>query len=475
MKRNINTRWLNHGWFLRLSSNAKLLWFVLLNAQETGRTGLCDADSYKIAFYSSLSEEDVIQGFKDLYPRVLVVDDFIWIPDFVVLQGNSPSWTKGAQNEWMDQPVRLRNRLLEVARQAEKETGYHYKGLEILEPEDIDSEVPGTHRSGGSEAAVNHRVGDGQAPGGGRVPTGQPAVNRRVGDGQAPGTPRSGDGYRQKSVVSSQRSEVSSQGSDIRDQKDPILEDQLPNTGSSGETNIDLSPPVTLTGNSPPQGGPHAHARAKGDPDLYPREDPDSGTRARDEGKVKKARPRIKSPPCPCDEIVAMFNRLVAGNGSVPEYHPQGSLPKALLKKVRARWKEHPDREWWEAYFKRIAMSPFLTGRKTDWRIDFTWPMGPENMAKILAGRYDPVFNDLVEQIGNGADGWVYIAADEGFTAEDAADFAAKYGFRLDVLVDAYRRRVYVPPEDYVVQDAGGNHASDNVVFLPGGGKNETG
>jgi len=57
---------------------------------------------------------------------------------------------------------------------------------------------------------------------------------------------------------------------------------------------------------------------------------------------------------------------------------------------VNARWKAHPDLDWWRIYFERIAASDFLRNGNENWAgADLGWIMLPSNMEKILEGRYD--------------------------------------------------------------------------------------
>ena len=57
---------------------------------------------------------------------------------------------------------------------------------------------------------------------------------------------------------------------------------------------------------------------------------------------------------------------------------------------VNARWKQHPDIDWWRAYFERIAKSDILKNGYSTWPgADLGWIILPSNMEKILEGRYD--------------------------------------------------------------------------------------
>ena len=57
---------------------------------------------------------------------------------------------------------------------------------------------------------------------------------------------------------------------------------------------------------------------------------------------------------------------------------------------MTARWKEHPDLEWWAKYFARIEASPFLKGKNDrGWKASLDWVLNAANMDKILEGKYD--------------------------------------------------------------------------------------
>jgi uncharacterized protein YdaU (DUF1376 family) len=83
----------------------------------------------------------------------------------------------------------------------------------------------------------------------------------------------------------------------------------------------------------------------------------------------------------------------------VKEHAP--SLPKILdwtdarKRTIRARWREHPDAEWWHTLLARIEGSDFLCGRTpprdghASFRADVFWCLKPDNLVKILEGRYD--------------------------------------------------------------------------------------
>ena len=57
---------------------------------------------------------------------------------------------------------------------------------------------------------------------------------------------------------------------------------------------------------------------------------------------------------------------------------------------VAARWKEHPDLDWWREYFEKIEASGFLKGDNArKWKATFDWLINTSNMNKVLEGLYD--------------------------------------------------------------------------------------
>jgi len=99
--------------------------------------------------------------------------------------------------------------------------------------------------------------------------------------------------------------------------------------------------------------------------------------------------PPARAPNCPYDDILGLW-------GDICSHLPQpASVEESLKNRVRARWREHPDLEWWRTYFSTVAASDFLSGRmpptngrETSFQASYEWVMGPRNMAKVLAGNF---------------------------------------------------------------------------------------
>jgi hypothetical protein len=93
---------------------------------------------------------------------------------------------------------------------------------------------------------------------------------------------------------------------------------------------------------------------------------------------------------CPHQAIVALYHKHLPTCPEIVKW------TKARAAHLRARWNENEEQhnlEWWEGLFREIARSKFLTGRATgkDSRPFFAsldWIVKPENLAKILEGRY---------------------------------------------------------------------------------------
>jgi hypothetical protein len=95
-----------------------------------------------------------------------------------------------------------------------------------------------------------------------------------------------------------------------------------------------------------------------------------------------------KQPPCPYDDIIALYHKLCPTNTHMRE------RTKARDDHLRARWREYPDLLWWEQFFEIVAESKFLTGRvstrdRKPFLASLPWLVMPENFAKVLDGNYD--------------------------------------------------------------------------------------
>ncbi len=102
------------------------------------------------------------------------------------------------------------------------------------------------------------------------------------------------------------------------------------------------------------------------------------------ERETTHARERAHDPPLPSAEICRRWNETVTTSPKV------NTISGQREKLLRARWKEHPDIEWWQELFERITRSGFLTGRnERGWVCTFDWLIKPVNLDKLLGGNYD--------------------------------------------------------------------------------------
>lgn len=89
-----------------------------------------------------------------------------------------------------------------------------------------------------------------------------------------------------------------------------------------------------------------------------------------------------KTPNCPYHEIVDLYHKTCLDL-------PEVKSIEGLRDKMRARWKEHPEIDWWNDFFQNdVHTSDYLCGRKVDWKASLDWILGPKNMSKILNGQY---------------------------------------------------------------------------------------
>lgn len=100
---------------------------------------------------------------------------------------------------------------------------------------------------------------------------------------------------------------------------------------------------------------------------------------------------RQNTPECPHREIIDLYHHTLPSLPKVIDWTP------ARASMLRTRWKEKPERqslEWWKAFFESISESDFLMGRtngnngRKPFKADMEWIVRPQNMVKILEGKY---------------------------------------------------------------------------------------
>jgi len=105
-----------------------------------------------------------------------------------------------------------------------------------------------------------------------------------------------------------------------------------------------------------------------------------------DQTRPDQTRP-IKAEKPPFEQLRILYIEICQGFPKPTEVSDWSPKRKGS---VNARWKEHPDLDWWRTYFKRISASNILKQGYESWGgADFGWIMLPSNMEKILEGRYD--------------------------------------------------------------------------------------
>lgn len=92
----------------------------------------------------------------------------------------------------------------------------------------------------------------------------------------------------------------------------------------------------------------------------------------------------LSSDMTPYTQIMELFISLC------PTLPKIKSIEDNRQKVVKARWKEHPEIEFFKGLFKKVNSSDFLSGRNDKWKnCCFDWIMKPTNIQKIIEGNYD--------------------------------------------------------------------------------------
>lgn len=80
-------------------------------------------------------------------------------------------------------------------------------------------------------------------------------------------------------------------------------------------------------------------------------------------------------------------------------------LPRAQVftdgrkSKLKLRLKEAGGLEGWKIALAKVEASPFLTGKRQDFKADLDFMLQKSSFVKIMEGRYDPVTTERVQQI----------------------------------------------------------------------------
>ena len=87
-------------------------------------------------------------------------------------------------------------------------------------------------------------------------------------------------------------------------------------------------------------------------------------------------------PTCPHQKIIDLYHQICPTMRRVRTW--QGQRPKFL----QARWREHPNLDWWKGFLAYCAESEFLTGRTNGFCADLEWLIRPNNFQKVNEGKY---------------------------------------------------------------------------------------
>lgn len=99
------------------------------------------------------------------------------------------------------------------------------------------------------------------------------------------------------------------------------------------------------------------------------------------------ALPEILAP----EDFVALWNILAAA----VDVRPCLVLNPARRRSVLARLREHPERSYWVAVFRKIGLSPFCRGCGSGgWRATIDFVLRPTTHLKALEGAYDGMAAD---------------------------------------------------------------------------------
>lgn len=91
-------------------------------------------------------------------------------------------------------------------------------------------------------------------------------------------------------------------------------------------------------------------------------------------------------PPCPHEEIIALYHEVLPELRRVRVWNGQ------RRKLLRRRWVEDAKRRdlnWWRRFFEYVRRCSFLMGTNGKWVADLEWLVRPDNMVKVIEGKYE--------------------------------------------------------------------------------------
>jgi len=121
-------------------------------------------------------------------------------------------------------------------------------------------------------------------------------------------------------------------------------------------------------------------------------------------------------PPVPYEKIRELFNLTCPSFAKVLGINGKRKIA------VAARWKEHPDLDFFKEYFERVEASDFLKGKNDrNWKATFDWLMNAANMDKVREGKYGGDRGGKRHGIG----------VDKKHSGKDDGNFTLSGGFKL--------------------------------------------
>lgn len=104
--------------------------------------------------------------------------------------------------------------------------------------------------------------------------------------------------------------------------------------------------------------------------------------------RLVEDRPTCREPDCPHREIIGLYHEILPDHRKVKVWN---AVRRTLLIQ---RWKEYPNLDDWKGYFEYISESPFLCGQnQKKWQPDLEWFIRPNNLTKVLEGKYHAELN----------------------------------------------------------------------------------
>ena len=101
------------------------------------------------------------------------------------------------------------------------------------------------------------------------------------------------------------------------------------------------------------------------------------------ETEAPKRRRRSKA-----KDVVAAYLAFCSNDLGVVKISRGLPTSNTIKEVVKAADKREKERDW-NAYFKRVAASDWLTGKKSSFRADLAWLLTPKAIAAVDCGRYD--------------------------------------------------------------------------------------